>query len=95
MKALEQHVLSLQDPPFELSSILANVIENQFYQRWKMLAIDLHYATTFLNPYLLGEACLHGDVDVKEALNIILQKIVDTLIAYALTFKKIVDFVES
>jgi hypothetical protein len=47
MKTLEQHVLSLQDPQFELPSNLVDVIENQFYQKWKML-IDLHYAGPFL-----------------------------------------------
>jgi hypothetical protein len=30
MKTLEQHVLSSQDPPFELSLNLANVIKDQF-----------------------------------------------------------------
>jgi hypothetical protein len=51
----------------ELPSNLANVIEDQFYQRWKMLITDLHYAGAFPNPYLLGEARLHDDVDAKEA----------------------------
>jgi len=32
----------------------------------------------FFNPYLLGEAHLHDDVDVKEALNTVLWKIVRT-----------------
>jgi hypothetical protein len=31
MKTLEKHVLSSWDPLFELSSNLANVIEDQFY----------------------------------------------------------------
>jgi hypothetical protein len=42
MKTLEWHVLSLQDPLFELPLNLVDVIENQFYQRWKMLTTDLH-----------------------------------------------------
>jgi hypothetical protein len=46
----------------------------------------------FFNPYLLGEAHLHDDVDVKEALNTVLWKIVRTPTAYALALK---DFVES
>jgi len=33
-----------------------------------MLTTNLHYTRAFLNPYLLGEACLHDDVDAKEAL---------------------------
>jgi hypothetical protein len=33
---------------------------------------DLHYARALFNPYLLDEACLHDDADVKEALNIVL-----------------------
>jgi hypothetical protein len=44
------------------------------------------------NPYLLGEARLHDDVDVKEALNRVLWKIVRTPTAYDLALK---DFVES
>jgi hypothetical protein len=52
MKTLEKHVLSLWDPPFELPSNLADVIEDQFYQSWKMLMTDLHYARALLNPYL-------------------------------------------
>jgi hypothetical protein len=52
---------------FELPSNLANVIEFQFYQRWKMLTTDLHYIGAFLNPYLLNEAHLHDDADAKEA----------------------------
>ncbi len=39
---------------------------------------DLHYARALFNPYLLDEACLHDDADVKEALNIVLWKIVVT-----------------
>jgi hypothetical protein len=37
-----------------------------------MLTTDLHYVRAFFNPYLLDEYCLHDDVDVKEALNIVL-----------------------
>jgi hypothetical protein len=95
MKTLAQHVLSLRDPPFELPSNLANVIEDQFYRRWKMLTTDLHYARALFNPYLLGEACLHDDVNVKETLNKILRKRACTLIAYALALKDFANFVES
>jgi len=34
-----------------------------------MLTTNPHYVRALLNPYLLGEAPLHDDVDVKEALN--------------------------
>jgi hypothetical protein len=37
-----------------------------------MLMINLHYARAFFNPYLLDQAYLHDDVDVKEALNKVL-----------------------
>jgi hypothetical protein len=50
----------------------SDVIEDQFYQRWNMLTTDLHYVGTLFYPYLLGEVCLHDDVDAKEALNIVL-----------------------
>jgi hypothetical protein len=76
---------------FELPSNLANVIKDQFYQRWKMLTTDLHYARAFLNLYLLGEACLHDDANV-EALNKVLWKTAHTPTTYALALK---DFVEN
>ncbi len=37
-----------------------------------MLMINLHYDGAFFNPYFLGEAHLHDDIDAKEALNKIL-----------------------
>ncbi len=43
--------------------------------------------------YSLGEACLHDDVDVKEALNIVLQKIVGTSTAYVLALKNFANFI--
>jgi hypothetical protein len=39
-----------------------------------MLMTNLHYTKVFFNPYLLGEACLHDDVDAKKALNKVLRK---------------------
>jgi hypothetical protein len=38
-----------------------------------MLMTNLQYARALLNPYLLGEGCLHDDADVKGALNRVLQ----------------------
>jgi hypothetical protein len=67
MKRLKWHVLALWNPPFELSPSLANVIKEKFYYMWKMLTTNLHYTWAFLNPYLLGEVCLHDDANVKEA----------------------------
>ncbi len=55
LKTLERHVLSLRNQLFSLPSNLANVVEDQFYHKWKMLTIELHYAWTFLNPNLLNE----------------------------------------
>ncbi len=94
MKTLEWHVLSLQDPSFKLPLNLADVIENQFYQSWKMLITNIHYARAFFNPYLLGEVHLHDDVDAKEALNKVLQKTTITPTTYALTLKDFEDFIE-
>jgi hypothetical protein len=94
MKTLE-HVLSLQDPLFELLSSLANVIEDQFYQRWKMLTTNLPYVKAFLNPYLLGETRLHDNANTKKMLNKVLQKITNTSIAYAQALKEFTNFVKS
>jgi hypothetical protein len=60
-----------------------------------MLTTDLHYARALFNPYLLGEAHLHDDVDAKQALNKVLQKIVSTLTAYALVLKDFANFVKN
>jgi hypothetical protein len=57
MKTLEQRVLSLQDPPFELPLNIANVIENQFYQRWEMLMTDLHCRNPSLGLTTKAKAC--------------------------------------
>jgi hypothetical protein len=65
-------VSPLQDLAYELPSSLANVIEDQFYQKWRMLMIDLHYVGAFFNPYLLGEAHLHDGEDVENVLNRVL-----------------------
>ncbi len=95
MKTLERHVLSLQDPLFELPSNLVDVIEDQFYQRWEMLTIDLHYAKALFNPYLLGEARLHDDTNVKEVLNRLLQNTIRTPTPYALVLRDFANFVEN
>ncbi len=95
MKTLEWHVLSLRDPWFKLPSNLVNLIENWFYQRWKMLMTNLHYAMALLNPYLLGEVCLHGDANAKEALKRVLWKIACIPIACTLVLRNFVDFVKS
>ncbi len=58
-----------------------------------MLTTDLHYDRALLN-HIHGEACLHDDVDVKEALNIILQKIVGTPTACALVLKDFANFMK-
>jgi hypothetical protein len=39
-----------------------------------MLTTNLHCVKVFLNPYLLGEAYLHDDIDAKEILNRVLWK---------------------
>jgi hypothetical protein len=81
--------------PFESPLNLGDVIEDQFYQRWKMLKIDLHYAGALFNPYLLGEVCLHDDADAKEIFNKVLRKIACTPTTYPLAFKKFTNFVGS
>jgi len=51
-----------------------------------MLTINLHHVKALLNPYLLGETPMYDGVDVKEALNGILQKTVSTQTTYVLVF---------
>jgi len=57
-----------------------------------MLTTNLHYAKAIINPYFLGEVCLHDDVDAKEASNKILWKKVSILIAYALASINFANF---
>jgi len=59
-----------------------------------MLTINLHYVRALLNPYLLGEVCLHDDTNVKEALNKVLQKTTHTPIAYGLDFRDFANVVK-
>jgi hypothetical protein len=47
------------------------------------------------NLYLLCEARLHDDVDVKEALNKVLQETIGFLTTHALVLKDFINFVES
>jgi hypothetical protein len=56
---------------------------------------NLHYVRAFLNPYFLGEVCLHDDAYAKEVLNRVLRNIVRTLTTYALILKDFVDFVKN
>jgi len=51
MKTLEQHILSLPNQPFLLSSNLVNVVEVH-YHGWRMLTTNLHYAKALFNPCL-------------------------------------------
>jgi hypothetical protein len=48
-----------------------------------------------LNPYLLDEARLYDDADVKEALNKVLRKKTSTLTAYVVALKDFANFVEN
>jgi hypothetical protein len=59
-----------------------------------MLTTNLNYARAFFNRYLLGEACLHDDVNAKDTLNKILRKTTCTLTAYALALTDFADFVK-
>jgi hypothetical protein len=49
----------------------------------------------FYHPYLLGEARLHDDLDVKKMLNRVLRKKINTSIAYAISLRDFANFVES
>jgi len=60
-----------------------------------MLTIDLHYARTLFNPYLLGEVHLHDDVVAKETLNRFLQKTNGIPTTYALILEDFANFVKS
>ncbi len=71
------------------------MIEDQIYQRWKLLTIDLHYVRAFFNPYLLGERFLLDDVNAKEALNKVLWAAARTSTVYALAISHFANSVES
>jgi hypothetical protein len=94
MKTLEWHVLSLRNLPFELPLNLKDVIEDQFYHRWKMLTTNIHYARALFNPYLLGGVCLHDDANAKEIFKSFAKK-THSPTTYPLTLKKVTNFVES
>ncbi len=67
-------------------------INHYHYHQWRMLKTNLHYVWTFLNPYLLGETCLHDYPNAKKMLNHMLQKTINNPTTYPPTLK---DFVEN
>jgi hypothetical protein len=69
---------------FELPINLVDVIENQFYQRWKML-IYLHCVRALFNT----------NANAKETIKRVLQKIASTSTTYALALRNFADFVKS
>lgn len=60
-----------------------------------MLTINLHYAGALFNSYLWDEPCFHDDSNVKETLNCMLQKNINSSTNYTQALKDFVKFVES
>lgn len=75
LRDLEKHVLSLRNDPFNLDSDLADVAENDFYTRKRMITTDLHSAGALLNPYLLRDKDLADDPDAITACKRVLRKL--------------------
>ena len=74
-RKLEEHVLTLSEKPFYLSSHLAIPLVKSFYERRKMVETDLHYAGALLNPYLLQDKELADDQYATDACKRVLMKI--------------------
>jgi hypothetical protein len=55
--------IKLDGKPFRLDHDMANAMEDAFYNRWKMVRTDLHYACALLKPCLLHDKELADDSD--------------------------------
>jgi Protein of unknown function (DUF 659)/hAT family C-terminal dimerisation region len=75
IRDLEKHVLALRTEPFNLDSDLADVAEDEFHARKRMITTDLHSAGALLNPYLLHDKELADDPDAITACKRVLQKL--------------------
>jgi hypothetical protein len=89
---LEKHILSLKGEPFRLDRDLTNVIEDAFYNRWRMVKTDLHYIGLLLNSYLLHNKELADDSDSLIACKKVLQKLCPpetypSIVQYFLAFR--------
>lgn len=60
-----------------------------------MLRINLNYAKALFNPYLWDEPCFHDDSNVKETLNFMLLKNINSSTNYTQALNDFVEFVES
>jgi hypothetical protein len=69
MNNLKRHVFSLRDPNFNLPAPMAARLEAQFVQRWDMMITNLHYASAWLNPFLMNIMEIQNNGTAKRALN--------------------------
>ena len=79
MNNLRKHIFRLRYPPFSLTPVVTEEIEENFMKRWDMILTDLHYTRAMLNPYLRGHMELQQNREAKRALNRVFCKLSNPL----------------
>jgi hypothetical protein len=78
MRALHHHVTALRNAPFNMPNDLVEPLEVALRNRGAMVASNLHYAGTLLNPYLIKDMELHDDQHTMVGLMRVFQRLPDS-----------------
>jgi hypothetical protein len=78
MRALRQHVATLQNALFNMPSHLIEPLEVALRNRKALVHSDLHYAGALLNPHLIRDMELRDDQNAMAGLMRVFQKLYDT-----------------
>jgi hypothetical protein len=78
MRALRHHVAALHNAPFNMPSDLVEPFEVALWNREAMVASDLHYASTLLNPHLIKKMELRDDQNAMAGLMRVFQRLTNT-----------------
>jgi hypothetical protein len=78
MRALCHHVAALHNAPFNMPNNLVEPLEVVLKNRKAMVASNLHYAGTLLNPHLIKDMELCDDQHAMAGLMRVFQRLTDT-----------------
>jgi hypothetical protein len=78
MRTLCHHITALHNAPFNMPSDFMEPFEVALRNREALVASDLHYAGTLLNPHLIKNMELHDDQNAMGGLMRVFQRLTDT-----------------
>jgi hypothetical protein len=78
MRALRHHVAALHNASFNMLSDLVEPLEVALRNKEALVASDLHYAGTLLNPHLIKNMELRDDQNAMAGLMRVFQRLTDT-----------------